>query len=82
MTVSVDLDNQTKCVAVEVGDETIDRLLAPEMQTYELIATQALPEHALGRRPAATHVARSLGLDVAHALPDHEMTLRSLHAGV
>jgi hypothetical protein len=54
MTGPVDLDNQARCGAVEVGDVGADRMLATPARKVGLAAAKPQPQKNLGRRQAAS----------------------------
>jgi len=74
--VTIDLDHDSASVAVEIGDETIDRLLPAEMQTFQIVPAQALPQptffwsHLAPEFPGAHH------LDLIDLLSDDDVMRR------
>lgn len=57
---AINLNDEARFVAVEIQDEAIKGVLAPEFVAIELFATQTLPETSFWLGGFATHFAGAL----------------------
>jgi len=69
MNASIDFHHQSSGMAVEVNYETIDYLLAPEVQAMQSMGAKLAPENALLLGHASTKLSCPLQLDPIYLLP-------------
>lgn len=59
---AVYLHNQSSRVAVEIGNEAVNHLLAAKMQSIQFVPTHCLPEHHFRSRHLSPHLPRDFVL--------------------
>lgn len=72
MDLPINLDDEARGVAVEVGDESVDDLLPAEVQASKTVVAEALPELGFSRRHRAAELARALKLGPVDRLADDD----------
>ena len=58
--VAIEFNDEVDCVAIKVGDERLNDMLAAEFNSAELAVAEAVPQNLLGRCGLVTHGAGSL----------------------
>jgi len=64
---AVHLNRETQLTAIEIEDEPPDRMLTPELETFQTPVTQAIPKDRLGRRQWTPECSR--GRNIVNVLP-------------
>jgi hypothetical protein len=70
---TVHFDDETGSMAVEIGDESADDLLAPEMQPIQTTSTKMFPEDPFSLRHITAEFSGPLHLNPINLLPDYDV---------